>query len=471
MANKIIIYKFDLELETPLRIGGDDNSVLKDRIGNPLIFGSSIAGAIRNYLQSTELDTNKAIFGFMGGTNEADEKDKVKFIESKAIIEDGKIEQNTSLGTKEGTQIDSSFGTAKQKMKYEYKYIKPGNTLSFTIEYELSEKKDIKDIDKIMKTIAHGFETKALKLGGQKNNDFGSFKVNSLKKYTFNLSTVNEIENYIKYKAESKELKVEDKEVTVEDIWVKNCDVYKINDESKNLMIELKGKFPYGVYQNFKIKDSEKGLMGIENNTIPASSIKGLLRHQIEKMMNQIQSDKIVHEKMEILFGGEESAGLIHCFDITDIKKENKVLSIDKDNNGVCENDPSHIKINRLTGGNMDRALLTQRENSGENLSIKVELKKSRIDDNSIYEGAIFPLFYTMVSIANGELPIGGKTNIGLGIFKASEINIEDENLKKLICMSELEDGNKSFDLNKKEIQSYFEKFLTCAKMKKEEVK
>lgn len=470
MTNKIVIYKFELELETPLRIGGDDNSVLKDRTGNPLIFGSSIAGAIRNYFQSRDFDTNEAILDFMGGAK-TEEKDKVKFIESKAIIEDGKIEQNASLGTKEGTQIDSSFGTAKQKMKYEYEYIKPGTTLSFTIEYELNEKEDKKDIDKIMQTIAHGFETKELKLGGQKNNDFGSFKVRALKKATFNLSTVNDIENHIKYKAGIEELKVEDKEVTVEDIWVKNCDIYKINDASKNLMIELKGKFPYGVYQNFKIKDSEKGFTGIENDTIPASSIKGLLRHQIEKMMNQIQSDKIVQEKMEILFGGEESAGLIHCFDIKDIKDENKVQSIDKDNNGVCENDPSHIKINRLTGGNMDHALLTQRENSGENLSIKVELKKSRTDDNSISESAIFPLLYTMVSIANGELPIGGKTNIGLGVFKATEINIEDQNLKDLVFMSELEDGNKRFDLNKEEIQSYFEKFLAYVKIKKEEVK
>lgn len=479
MANKILIYKFNLNIDKPLRIGGDDNkSILKDRKGAPLIFGSSIAGAIRDYLESIKKDDDnykQKIYKFMGGSLNNEDND---FIDSKVIINDGKISETSKsnkdnsdfrakfIENKEGTRINSAFGTAEQKMKYEYEYIEVDNKLSFEIEYEVESKDDNEeDIKELIENIMIGFETKELRLGGQKNNDFGSFSIDSVTKYTWDLSSVKWIEDYVDYKAENK------KDDNEKSNPKKDPNIYKKNERlmhtsDKYLKIKLEGEFPYGVYQNFDIGDSEKSITKLKNDRIPASSIKGLVRHHVEKMLNTIfgvGSDES-NKKMEELFGGEKSAGLIRCYNVNlpkyrdengKIRSENinQVETLDGNPNSA---DVTYVKINRFTGGNIDHALVSQIENRGA-ATIEIDIRK---DDEEKYDQFVFPMIYTIAKIANGELPVGGKTNIGLGIFKADKIEISDSEIKDMIIEKRVNENLDHIELSKEKLQKYFDKFV-----------
>ena len=62
-----IRYKVNAVCETPLRTGGaagNTESVLRDSFGNAFLQGSSLAGALRNWLENNgEQKTAKALFG------------------------------------------------------------------------------------------------------------------------------------------------------------------------------------------------------------------------------------------------------------------------------------------------------------------------------------------------------------------------------------------------------------------------
>lgn len=453
MANKILIYKFNLKTKTPLRIGGDDDKeILKDRDNNPILFGSSLGGAIRRYLEN--IYSEEEVFDFMGGRLDGD---NIKFIQSQIIIEDAKI--IGEVGIKEGTKIDGEFGSAEYKMKYIYKYIEPNANITFNIEVQASDEK-YELINNMMCNIAYGFNSGNIKLGSQKNNNFGLVNIISLKKHCWNLETVEGINQYIDYK---------DNE-GIEDILKWETVDYKaaaIKDiENNDFEITMTGVFPYGVYQNFK-KD---GVMGLKDDLIPASSIKGLLRHNFEKILNNTNieagsNEETINKKIEFIFGDNEKSGTIQCFDINFLgdPQYNEIEIINTEGNKKEENKEKkpdemvYVKIDRFTGGNIDRALLKQKENRGEAvIKVKVKNEKEKIEN-----GALLPILYTILEIGNGRLPIGGKTSIGLGEFKTNTIEIKHGNV---VCNDYICKEEDQFILNKNAIKPHFENFLKLLK-------
>lgn len=361
LANKILIYKFNLNTKTPLRIGGDDDKeILKDRDNNPILFGSSLGGAIRAYLEN--IYSKEEVFDFMGGREDGDE---IKFIQSQIIIEDAKI--IGKVETKEGTKIDGKFGSAEYKMKYIYDYIEPNSNITFNIEVQVSDEK-YELINNMMCNIAYGFNSENIKLGSQKNNNFGLVNLISLEKHCWNLETVEGIKQYIDYT---------DNEV-IEDILKWETVYYKaaaIKDiENNDFEITMTGVFPYGVYQNFK----ENGVMGLKNNLIPASSIKGLLRHNFEKILNNTNieagsNEETINKKIEFIFGNNEKSGTVECFDVNflgdpqynEIEIINTEESKKEENKEKKSKEMVYVKIDRFTGGNIYKALLKQKENRG----------------------------------------------------------------------------------------------------------
>ncbi|WP_129600799.1 RAMP superfamily CRISPR-associated protein [Anaerophilus nitritogenes] len=449
MNNKILIYTFHLISETALRIGDgeDQKCIVKNAKNEPIILGTTIGGIIRSFLEKTTAEI-KNIHDFMGG--ESEEKEKREFIKSSVYISDAKIPTKYKYEVKEGTKISSEYGSAEKNNKYSLEYLPLGTKVKFNIEKYINDVEDEKIFNKIIYTIAQGFKNKNIRLGGHKNNDFGRMKLEGLEKQTYDLSTIEAIEDYIANRTiKSEYVKVE---MLNKD---KKMDTYALKDKFHKIKFEMNGKFDYGVYQNYKL---DNGITGIKNNSIPASSIKGILRSEVEKMIRTIResmNEAYIQNKIEEIFGGNNSVGKIYCTDVSISDKDNKnisqVLHIDKEFSKI-EEDPSYVKIDRLTGGTFNQALLKQRENRGM-AKIQVSMQKEYVVKNDLgkeeivdYTNYIFPILYTLDRIKKGEVPLGGRTSIGLGTFTANEIKVS---------MGDHED----LDI-KKDLEDYFEKFV-----------
>jgi CRISPR/Cas system CSM-associated protein Csm3 (group 7 of RAMP superfamily) len=407
IVNELIRIEFNLISKSKLHFGCNEQGLLlKDSHNKPFIMGSSIGGCIRNYLKDIEditgIDTNY-YFGSEG-------KDKV-FDESKLTIFDAVIEDRNNeniVGIKEGTKINPKRGVAEDNNKYDTEYLKKDTNITVIMETEISDEREKNEFINLMKFIRLGFENTRLKLGGQINNGFGIMKVHNIIIRTVDLTNPQELVGYLidkRYK----------------DIIMTSSPVLseKYISLEEKLIIKMEGSFPYGVYQHYGIKNkSVTGLQGDKDGYyIPASTIKGILRSQFEKLLNNCLKDGII--EAECL----ESIGSI--FGSTDIKGAGVFQDI-LINDGEIINDTNkndryttYNKIDRLTGGSFTSALMKQREIRGKAM-ILFELDRKKALEY------VYPLLIIMRDIAIGITPIGGRTSIGLGEFRGTRIHLID---------------------------------------------
>lgn len=454
-----IIYSFTLESKSPLSCGSLENDpemVVMNTDTIIKISGNSIGGALREYLkQGDDEDKNATIIAYMGGVEqegpensqqeELQQKEldiaqsKDKFIESSIYISDATL-QASKIQTQEGTSINPKTGTASKHKKYTFKSFPRGTKLSFTIECDVQNGKPAGQntkvtFDELVKKWAIGFHKGEIRLGGRKSNGLGSFKVVGLEKKVFSFNSAKSIEEYIFHRGEKKYEKV---------------DLTFLSDKKENnstIVFTLIGSFPYGVYQAFDDKRLSKGEVKVtglqkadDQYYIPATSIKGLLRHEVSLLLQQISDSKDkVRAKCGELFGDTDQQGKLRFTDVFIGNSEQiRVDREEKDSSTL----PIYIKIDRLTGGALDKALKHQNEVIGE-AKIDIELRDEGVplEDNPY----VFPLVYVLRRIGSGKVPIGGRTVIGLGEFKATQTTVTQNNetqvFPNLTYSEELEDS------------------------------
>ncbi|OEF97143.1 RAMP superfamily CRISPR-associated protein [Desulfuribacillus alkaliarsenatis] len=410
-ASKIIKYQFTLMAKTPVYFGSEQQGeLIKNAENKPILLGSSIGGALRNYLKELGTDDNKIRY-FMGGNNGVD------YEESRIYISDGKIilDVNNSdkdyIRRKEGTMINSDTGSAKDKHKYYLDYLLPGTKIIFNIECEVEDSEVESNYRQTVYDWANGFIQGALKLGGQQNNGFGQFDLEELRLEEVEIQSKQDLEDYIFSHRKGKFKPIPSTEI-VKTITTKS-----------HIKFSLSGSFPYGLYQNFKINDSER--TGLQNRNgkyyLPATSIKGIFRSEFRILLSKFLDQEKVEQKLEEAFGSQKKKG---AFVFNDVILENAgyVRTIRGQNcnqdkavkaKEVKETDSIYIKIDRLTGGAYDGALIRQNEIYGQaTIDICLEGDKH----------FVFPTIYILKRIAAGAIPIGGRTSIGLGEFHGNKI-------------------------------------------------
>lgn len=162
---KRIIVRGKLILDTPTCLGsGDadsplDLALLRDSISNhALLTGSSIAGALRNYLREYDRGYNirdkrnelaTKLFGdLFAYENEKDlsEKEKLKLREkdnqSLLIINDAVSKAPIQAELRDGVKIDSLTRTAANKAKYDLELLEAGTEFNLSFELLIDKNTD-----------------------------------------------------------------------------------------------------------------------------------------------------------------------------------------------------------------------------------------------------------------------------------------------------------------------------------------
>ncbi len=416
--NKIITYKFELIAESPLYFGGSKlGNLVKDSRDVPILFGNSIGGALRSYLNSVEMADS--VYKLMGGSANNE------FVESKIYISDGEVQCN-KIFKKEGTQIEPSLGSAKENNKYTFEYIPKGSIITFQVECEVITQQEERDFNKVIGTWRAGFDNSTLKFGGQQSNGFGMVKIKSLEVRENIFSSEEALNKYIFSLDEVKFEPVKD-----------YLEAYKLKKEN-HITFSMQGSFPYGVYQNFVDKDNQQ-LTGLQKSEglyyLPATSIKGLIRNEVRILLSKFlhDNDEAIEQKVDEIFGNQEAKGRVVFYDVVlENGSEIKTKRYCSDKKKFVESEESiYIKIDRLTGAAFDGAMKRQKEVCG-NGTFKCQLVNCKSEDNPY----IFPLIYVLNRIGRGLVPVGGRTSIGLGQFFGKEINLNGL-LKECISIEE----------------------------------
>lgn len=464
--NQVVVYEFLLEAVTPLYFGDGEIGLLSDtRFRTPNLFGNAIGGALRDYLRRTDMDQG-LIEAFMGDevieteVQDSITVDRRKFIPSLLYISDGRI-RSPGLLKREGTAVDPRRGTADQHKKYKFFFLPEGTLIRFSIECDewvKDGKREIRltpeDLELLIGTWAHGFDSGKLLLGGHKNNGFGKVRLVRLKCRQFKFERAEDLDRYL-FCPHAESLQKVD--------WTKLRHLEPREDH--RVVFTMKGRFPYGVYQHYERKEdmvsNDKTVSGLQSRKrnrkdaksscyLPASSVKGVVKHEIRQLLQRIhQDDRKVAEDLEELFGGLNKKGKLRFEELW--FEHFRDVQIDRPNKKENEKDngtlgwPVYVKIDRLTGGAYDAALKTQREIQGE-ATIRVELKADTEEEVQSFR---FPIIYALRRIGTGRTPLGGRTVIGLGQFFAETLQIGDQELplsKDQLSPSELESLKQDYE-------------------------
>lgn len=164
------VYQADAVCLTPLRTGGadgDTETVLRYADGMAFLQGTSLAGALREWLSNMDKAAEETLFGSQQH-------------DGHLIVSDGVFETEAEQSIRPRLKINRRTGSADQGGKFDIAQISRNARLRFTLTW-LGNKTDIWELDAVEKMLV-ALHQGEIRLGAQKSNGFGRVELSVRKR-------------------------------------------------------------------------------------------------------------------------------------------------------------------------------------------------------------------------------------------------------------------------------------------------
>lgn len=404
LYDHIVAYQITAVCREPLHVGGSDGrngGILVHPVKNiPFIQATGIAGALRDYLEDTDEDELQSeIFGSSADGSDNGSKVRISdaFFTGNAVDTElrPRVKINRESGTCQNAQTKGGENWSGQK--FETESIAAGSEFAFSIYLYEREHEYETTVERILGALHAG----NIQLGGQKSNGCGYITLREVTKTDYDMT-----------KAEDRKLwKDETKkgQSILEDLK------QQISAVDRRIHFELFGEVDSDILiKSIAVRDYGQEAPDAEQMRtadgrflIPATSIKGVLRSQMEKI---VKFKNLPETDIEAIFGknaenGENGyLGFIHFFDAL----------LD----GGKRPAQKRIHIDKFTGGVMYGGLFSEAPAYG-TLKICVDLEK---EDKK----AAGLLLMALRDLGIGILPLGSGSSIGRGYISGTVLQIKN---------------------------------------------
>ena len=402
-------YKINLVNLTPLKIGNgkDELDLLIDKnTKKPIILGSSIAGAIKNYLMDLKLEND--VKEFLGENSKQLHNEKKDLANNKKISTESKIYISDTYGnqlkisSRAGIKRDYKYGTSEDKKKYDVDYI--DSDIEFEMNFKLFAKdtSELKKEDQLMKNIIEGFKSGNLRLGANKMFGFGKFEVKKIEIREFDLEDRDDLISYI----------LDDKKYNI-------LNLNHFDNIKRHGYIEF--DFTGSIIDSMIVKqipqNKEVDYVNMVNSKdesiIPGTTIKGLFREYNTKILKTLNLEDELF-LVEDIYGTDANSE-------QEEHKIGKILTSD-----VVVKNPKYcvynrIKVDRFTGGVVIGGKFDEERVQGD-IGFRISLKK--LDENN--KAAVGLILLTFRDLGLSKLPIGSSSSIGAGRIKGNKLTIKE---------------------------------------------
>ena len=401
IVGKILI-EGTLVLKSPLLIsdGAGETSdnfrdihVLKNREGKPFIPGTSFGGVLREWLEGVDSASVGKIFG-----------DTIKAknpMQSSIQIDDIPLNippENSKVIVRDGVKINSKTGAAFEGGKYDFEAVERGATGKVTLLINL---RGCHSAEKISETVSLmlGKLQDGIKLGALTSKGFGSAVVENLTAGLYDFRDKADVVAWFLDKKPAKKILP----ATAE------------NSASKDDFV-VDANFIFN--SSFIIRDFETTLKSRNEFVIPGTSLKGIFRHRAEYILDKLNLDKNLLDK---LMGTSEGEKIKSRFIVEEsyISPEN-----------FSEVAHTRNKIDRFTGGTLQGTLFTTNpayQKNPDEPTLKIHFEIRGAED---YEAGL--ALFLLRDLWTGRVAIGGEKSIGRGTVKghSAEIKFKGETYK-----------------------------------------
>lgn len=376
------VYQVEAVCRTPLRTGGTDadaERILRRRDGTAFVQGTSLAGAMRGWLEEQpERTLADALFGSQPQSGHLTVSD---------ALFDGKSDQFT----RPRLRIDPISATGDDGGKFDTAHIGAGSALRFTLVWrgETEQKRELDTVEKLLSAINAG----DICLGAQKSNGFGRLSL-TVRRRQFDLKNAA------------------DRGAWLADEWDGEIFALPNPSDSGRVKFTVTGRTGSILVKAASVvvdKDemnhktytpnlSERG-----QAVLPGSSIKGAVRARAEYIAKALGLDKSVTKR----YFGREAEG-----------EDNGLPGLVRFEDGVLSGHKrkiSRIRIDRFTGGVQRQGLFTE-----EPISSAVTLTITAPEEPILCA----LLVYALRDLGLGLFHLGSGWAIGRGRVEVEEIQI-----------------------------------------------
>lgn len=434
-----LLARIVVEAETPLAIGSGDKSIMTDALvavdvnGLPYLPASSIAGVLRGMLYTSKEDD---FWGYQSKTTGHGSEitfTEGKILNSQAEVVDGLLlyasqdellKHYSQLPIRQHVRIGHN-GVTEKAGKFDEQVVYTGTRFCFEVEIA-AKKADTNKLNQILETL----HIDNFRLGGGTRNGFGRLAVHEIMTRHLDLSKEEELGLYL----------LKSSNLTESADWWKKYHTPWDHDGDKSAapMIytltlcprdfiffgsgfgDSEGDADMTTVKERRVEwtEDDHGKMTEDLVLIPASSVKGALRHRVVFHYNKkkriwakpgMTADEVKQlshpQAVEELFGYEKDGvtrpGHVYFSDIIQGKAVSKLLN--------------HVSIDRFTGGTIDGALFTEQVDylpKGTEFEMTISIDHAFEDEDLKYA-----FERALDDICEGLLPLGGGVNRGNGIF------------------------------------------------------
>ncbi len=435
------LLRFVIEATGPLAVGTGEKNVITDACvaldvnGLPYIPGTSVAGVLRHAMKSED----KNLWGFQERTEGHGSEiivSEARVINSKGQVMDGMcstkgledpvLKLYAALPIRQHVRI-SHKGTAEGGAKFDNQIVPKGSRFCFEIEVLAKDN----PADGFAQSIIDCVNSDAFTLGSGTRNGYGQVKVVKAWHTELDLSQDNEREKYL-----SKSASLGD----AANWWgvpgeaagssAAGTTVYKLNLKPRDFFLFGSGMSSLDEDADMtpvmeKVIDwtSDEGKVTDKVVVIPATSVKGALRHRTAYHYNK-KHNFFATEESVVKYDINSNTAVQQLFGYTDGKSQVKGKLIFSDvtlKDGWKTKILNHVSIDRFTGGAIDGALFSELT-----VSCDSEFDLKIILDGTVDAEVEDALKAALEDVCNGMLPLGGGVNRGNGMF-TGKLTINNE--------------------------------------------
>ncbi|WP_448542967.1 RAMP superfamily CRISPR-associated protein [Roseiflexus sp.] len=435
----------DLVLQTPTHLGNGDTDgivdmplLLDEATGRALLPGTSLAGALRNYLRERRHGFEQraadalieALFGGEKGNDEGNQS---------ALIIDDALGAMPQIELRDGVRIDPITRTAKidvdngilRGYKYDLQLLEAGTTFPLRMELLLSRGNDQQQMKQMLALALHGLEAGEVAIGLRKRRGFGVCRVERWRVTRYDFTKPTDLLAWLAEDHPDWKFAPGDQRSGQHIADLLGVSLERVEDRRNLCRIHAHFIIDGSLLIRAGFGEQDRGPDtvhlhsarpgGARKPVLSGTSLAGALRHRAERILRTIGNAAQATTMIDNMFGparitsGDKQKARSSRLIVSETVIENPVNLVQ-----------NRIRIDRFTGSVHGTGLFNEQPVFGKNdtlVAIDLTLRNPR-------DAEIGLLLLLLKDLWTGDLPLGGEVGIGRGRLKGVEAVIETPQYK-----------------------------------------
>ncbi|MCD8149039.1 MAG: RAMP superfamily CRISPR-associated protein [Clostridiales bacterium] len=425
-----------VRLASPLSISGGtdemtDADVLVNGSGEVFIPGTSLAGAIRNYL---ELQKDER--GMMGYSRGKEGRMSALYL-SDLYFENEEERSQSSAGPTVSVRDGVKLTREKTvENKFDMQVIETGAVGMMYLNYVIRENDEEEIWDRDIHDVLCAIQNGSIRVGANKNRGFGRLSIAKIWQKTFAYGEDSfDISMWLGFKKNAKDINLYSEGKTFEE-WNGGQPASVMKKYVKlTVPLKLTGGISIRKYSTQPGKADYEHLTCDGKPVIPGSSWNGAIRADIRDILTSLgMTQARVEEWMDLWFGK------VSVNDKT--AWQSRVVVGESVIEGATALPITRNKINRFDASTIDGALYSEIAYFGGRTKLEIMVRKDtdESENNYAFHALLAVLEMVVKDIQEGYVPVGGLTAVGRGIFEKDEEHdvVFSEEISMDNCRAEL---------------------------------